>query len=154
MIAAFGGLLDENLQKAIEGRTASGIRGGLSSDALDNLERDKRMEAMKSGGVQASNYLLNDILGTLKRGIITYSYMIADAGATDAEGNLSAGLPGLPPAFEKEMRGCPFAARCRYCMPVCRKCAPQPTDFSPTHQASCWLNHPMAPQHVREGGSR
>lgn len=109
LIAAFGGLLDENLQKAIEGRTASGIRGGLSSDALDNLERDKRMEAMKSGGVQASNYLLNDILGTLKRGIITYSYMIADAGATDAEGNLlypdlAAGLKNVLRTREKQVQ--------------------------------------------------
>ena len=63
-------------------------------------------------------------------------------------------LKGTPPNLSLPIEGCPFAARCRYCMPVCRKCAPQPTDFSPTHQASCWLNHPMAPQHVREGGSR
>ena len=63
-------------------------------------------------------------------------------------------LKGTPPNLSLPIEGCPFAARCRYCMPVCRKCAPQPTDFSSTHQASCWLNHPMAPQHVREGGSR
>ena len=63
-------------------------------------------------------------------------------------------LKGTPPNLSLPIEDCPFAARCRYCMPVCRKCAPQPTDFSPTHQASCWLNHPMAPQHVREGGSR
>ena len=63
-------------------------------------------------------------------------------------------LKGTPPNLSLPIEGCPFAARCRYCMPVCRKCAPQPTDFSSTHQASCWLNHPMAPQHVREGGSK
>ena len=63
-------------------------------------------------------------------------------------------LKGTPPNLSLPIEGCPFAARCRYCMPVCRKCAPQPTGFSPTHQASCWLSHPMAPQHVREGGSR
>lgn len=63
-------------------------------------------------------------------------------------------LKGTPPNLSLPIEGCPFAARCRYCMPVCKKCAPQITDFSPTHQASCWLNHPMAPQHVREGGSR
>ena len=43
------------------------------------------------------------------------------AALPDAEGNLSAGLPGLPPAFEKEMRGCPFAARCPYSMEKCRR---------------------------------
>ena len=63
-------------------------------------------------------------------------------------------LKGTPPNLSQPITGCPFAARCKYCMPVCRKCAPQETSFSQTHQVSCWLNHPMAPQNVWEGESR
>lgn len=102
LIAAFSGLIDDRLQKSIEGKIVRGVRGGLSTDALDNLERDKRMEAMRSGGVQASNYLLNDILGVLKKGILTYSYVIADADAKGDDGRPV--YPGLADGLKYVLR--------------------------------------------------
>lgn len=60
------------------------------------------------------------------------------AALPDAEGNLSAGLPGLPPAFEKEMRGCPFAARCPYSMEKCRRELPEDRMFGERHRVQCF----------------
>ena len=52
-------------------------------------------------------------------------------------------LPGSPPDLRLELPGCPFAPRCRYCMPVCEKAMPEETVGE--HAARCWLHHPMAP---------
>ncbi len=49
-------------------------------------------------------------------------------------------LPGTPPDLRLELKGCPFAARCRYAMPVCRRMMPEERD-----NCRCWLRHPMAP---------
>ncbi len=49
-------------------------------------------------------------------------------------------LQGKPPDLRLELRGCSFAARCRYAMPICRREVPEETD-----DCRCWLRHPMAP---------
>lgn len=55
-------------------------------------------------------------------------------------------LHGTPPDLIKPPVGCPFAARCEYCMPICKEKMPEVTEISGTHQVSCWLKHEMAPK--------
>lgn len=54
-------------------------------------------------------------------------------------------LKGTPPDLIMEQKGCPFASRCEYCMPVCKEHAPKFTAKSPTHRVACWLQHEKAP---------
>ena len=56
-------------------------------------------------------------------------------------------LPGTPPDLRLELDYCPFAARCRYAMPICRREMPGETD-----DCRCWLRHPMAPRVDLLGG--
>ena len=59
-------------------------------------------------------------------------------------------INGTPPDMLMPPKGCPFAPRCRYCMPVCREYMPPRTALSDTHAASCHLMHPKAPKITRE----
>lgn len=54
-------------------------------------------------------------------------------------------LGGTPPDLILPLDCCPFAARCEYCMPICRERMPEETVLSDTHRLSCWLQHPDAP---------
>ncbi|MBZ9688687.1 ABC transporter ATP-binding protein [Clostridium estertheticum] len=55
-------------------------------------------------------------------------------------------LQGTPPDLIKPPIGCPFAARCEYCMQICREEMPEVTTLSENHEVSCWLKHSMAPK--------
>lgn len=55
-------------------------------------------------------------------------------------------LKGTPPDLINPPVGCPFAARCEYCMQVCKEENPEVTVLSGTHEVSCWLQHPEAPK--------
>lgn len=55
-------------------------------------------------------------------------------------------IEGTPPDLIAPPTGCPFAQRCKYCMPVCEKQMPESTAFSERHSAACWLHHEMAPK--------
>ena len=55
-------------------------------------------------------------------------------------------LGGTPPDLILPLDCCPFAARCEYCMPICRERMPEETVLSDTHRLSCWLQHPDAPK--------
>ncbi len=57
---------------------------------------------------------------------------------------------GTPPDMLKPPKGCPFAPRCRYAMPVCRSYLAPETVLSETHTVSCHLMHPKAPKIERE----
>ena len=59
-------------------------------------------------------------------------------------------INGTPPDMLTPPAGCPFAPRCRYCMPVCRQYMPPRTILSDTHAVSCHLMHPKAPKIERE----
>lgn len=67
-------------------------------------------------------------------------------------------IQGTPPDLLKPPIGCPFASRCKYCMPICREEMPEPTKLSETHEVSCWLKDPEAPQVenpiILSGGAR
>lgn len=56
----------------------------------------------------------------------------------DGEGNISEGLPGLPPAFEKDRKGCPFAPRCPVCEKKCLEEFPEDTAEDRTHRVQCF----------------
>ena len=74
LIAAFNGLaMDDTTQYRLRGaarKTYMPLTGG----GIDAIVDKRKKEMIRQGGVQASNVLLNEILGTLKKGIITYSY--------------------------------------------------------------------------------
>ncbi|SHH77041.1 ABC transporter ATP-binding protein [Sporanaerobacter acetigenes] len=55
-------------------------------------------------------------------------------------------LDGTPPDLLEPPTGCPFAARCEYCMKVCKRLKPQFTKISDTQEVACWLKHPLAPE--------
>ena len=59
-------------------------------------------------------------------------------------------INGTPPDMLMPPKGCPFAPRCRYCMPVCREYMPPRTVLSDTHAVACHLMHPKAPKITRE----
>ena len=60
-------------------------------------------------------------------------------------------LPGAPPDLRLELNCCPFAARCRYAMPVCKKQMPQ--EVISGHSVSCWLTDKRAPKVNLTGGA-
>ena len=54
-------------------------------------------------------------------------------------------IEGTPPDLIAPPKGCPFASRCKFCMNICKREAPPPVAvFSESHEASCWLHHPLA----------
>ncbi|MBQ3478613.1 MAG: ABC transporter ATP-binding protein [Clostridia bacterium] len=59
-------------------------------------------------------------------------------------------IHGTPPDMLQPPAGCPFAPRCRYCMPVCRAYMPPETALSETYRVACHLMHPKAPKVTRE----
>ena len=76
-IAAYG-FMDDDLIRRIEGKVDI-TRQSLSEDQISNLSREYQQSIRSKTGYAATNVLLNDILGTLKKGIITYSYNIGKA---------------------------------------------------------------------------
>ena len=59
-------------------------------------------------------------------------------------------LPGTPPDLRLELSCCPFAARCRYAMPICKK--QMPAETGSPHCVSCWLQDERAPEVRLTGG--
>ncbi len=55
-------------------------------------------------------------------------------------------LHGTPPDLLKPPIGCSFAARCEYCMQICREEEPEVTTLTENHEVCCWLKHSMAPK--------
>lgn len=51
-------------------------------------------------------------------------------------------IEGTPPDLIHPPKGCPFAARCKYCMNICADEIPEEYEFEPGHKVSCWLYHP------------
>ncbi|WP_077368543.1 ABC transporter ATP-binding protein [Anaerosalibacter sp. Marseille-P3206] len=53
-------------------------------------------------------------------------------------------LSGTPPDLINPPIGCPFAARCKYGMKICREKYPATTTFGENHESYCWLHHEKA----------
>ena len=60
-------------------------------------------------------------------------------------------LPGTPPDLRLALHYCPFAARCQYAMPVCKRRMPEETGGA--HCVSCWLTDARAPKVNLTGGA-
>ncbi len=59
-------------------------------------------------------------------------------------------INGTPPDMLRPPKGCPFAPRCPYAMPVCRAYLAPDTVLSDTHAVACHLMHPKAPKIERQ----
>ena len=55
-------------------------------------------------------------------------------------------IEGTPPDLFSPPVGCPFAARCDYCMDVCNAYPPEEYNLSDEHMTRCWLQHENAPE--------
>lgn len=73
LLAAWSGLMDKGLQESIT-KKSRGARQDLTDADLAKLTEARRNQIIKAGGPQATNVILNDILTTLRKGIITYSF--------------------------------------------------------------------------------
>lgn len=62
-----------------------------------------------------------------------------------AKGEKLKPIEGTPPDLFSPPAGCPFAARCDYCMDVCNEVPPTPYRLSQEHETCCWLQHEYAP---------
>ena len=66
-------------------------------------------------------------------------------------------IPGTPPNLINPPKGCPFSARCPYCMNVCQEEMP-PYFTDGEHRTMCWLLDAEAPANPdyekRKGGTR
>ena len=51
-------------------------------------------------------------------------------------------IEGTPPDLIHPPKGCPFAARCKFCMNVCVDEVPDEYEFEDGHKTACWLYHP------------
>ncbi len=63
-------------------------------------------------------------------------------------------LNGTPPDLLNPPTGCAFAARCEFCMKICRTQSPEFTELTGSHEAACWLMHPNAPVIEYDGGEQ
>ena len=78
-IAAYAGFLDPDLVGTIQDYSKNSSKY-LTPEDLNRIQRDHQGNLVKRGaGVAATNSILNDILGTLKKGILTFSYNIGSA---------------------------------------------------------------------------
>ncbi len=62
-----------------------------------------------------------------------------------AKGEKLKPIEGTPPDLFSPPVGCPFAARCDYCMDVCNELPPDEYRLSDEHRTCCWLQHEYAP---------
>lgn len=54
-------------------------------------------------------------------------------------------IDGTPPDLFAPPIGCAFAARCQWCMKICKENQPDYFDVAEGHKVACWLLHPDAP---------
>ena len=69
------GFMDPNDIQAYASRSLIKANA-LSESDISNISEQRKRDTINKGGTGATNIILNDILGTLKKGIITYSYII------------------------------------------------------------------------------
>lgn len=65
-------------------------------------------------------------------------------------------IHGTPPDLISPPKGCPFFARCKHAMEICRENQPPFFEIDKGHQSACWRLHPESPKvnlrnDIREG---
>ncbi len=113
---------------------------------------------------------LGVIAGVCSRIVVMYGGLIMEEGTTEEifyqtahpyTAGLLASIPkdtkeklvpitGTPPDLLNPPKGCPFAARCKYAMKLCKEVQPEFTQLSTQHRAACWLLHPAVKQKLGE----
>lgn len=81
LIGAWSGFLDEDVVNKLRNETRK-KHSGLSSEDIDKHQKDISDRLIRQGkpGFAATNTLLGDILATLQRGIVTYTYALGNLG--------------------------------------------------------------------------
>ena len=83
----FSGMLDKETANSLEYESKR-RRYGLTEDERDDIVKKAHARNLTMGGVNATNIIANDILTTLRRGIITYTYIIGnETGNVSTSGN-------------------------------------------------------------------
>ena len=85
LLAAWSGLMDKGLQDTIT-KKSRGARQDLTDADLAKITESRRNQIIKAGGPQATNVILNDILTTLRKGIITYSFNLGKMDTLPTDG--------------------------------------------------------------------
>ena len=62
------------------------------------------------------------------------------------KGSILTPIEGTPPDLFSPPKGCPFAARCNYCMDVCNEFQPKTYSLVDSHRVACHLKHEYAPE--------
>ena len=57
---------------------------------------------------------------------------------------------GTPPDLLNPPKGCPFAARCKYAMKLCKEHLPELTEIGEGHRSACWLHNPCVKARMGE----
>ncbi len=70
---------------------------------------------------------------------------------SDRSKELSA-IEGTPPDLFAPPEGCEFAARCKYCMKICKTQVPPSFTVNDQHTSACWMLHPDCKTKVDKGG--
>lgn len=111
-----------------------GISLVMISHNLAVISRISDLIAIMYGGriIEYGNH--DDII---HHAVHPYTRALLDA-VPDAKGNVSKGLEGLPPVFEKDMKGCPFAPRCEYCIEQCLGDLPEDVVVGTEHKVQCF----------------
>ena len=55
---------------------------------------------------------------------------------------------GTPPDLLNPPKGCPFAARCKYAMKLCKEHLPELTEIGEGHRSDCWLHNPCVKERM------
>lgn len=105
LIAAWSGFMDEALKNRISSE-ANKTRSGLTDIEIDNISKSIHDNAVAQGGTDASNVLLADIVRTLRRGIITYSYNIGN--------KRSANIDKLPDYIKSRVKAADDVSQTQY----------------------------------------
>jgi len=83
--AAYSGFEDQDIVYDI-GREAMKHASGLSATDIDKrIKKTLDNQPIEKVGPAATNYILRDVLSTLRKGIITYSYQMGDVGERSSD---------------------------------------------------------------------
>ena len=134
------------------------------------LDLMKNLKKQYHSSIILITHDLGVIAGVCTRVIVMYGGLIMEEGTTEDifyhtahpyTAGLLASIPkntkeklipitGTPPDLLNPPKGCPFAARCRHAMKICKEVQPEFTQLSEKHRAACWLLHPVVKQKLGE----
>jgi oligopeptide transport system ATP-binding protein len=144
----------------------------IQSQLLDLLDHLKKKMGMS---IILVTHDLNVVLGFAERVQVMYAGQIIERGTTEEIAKFSRhpytwallqavpseyvkpksklySITGTPPDLRLPLEHCPFAARCQYCMKVCKEHMPPEVQLTETQSVRCWLADERAPKVVSPVG--